>query len=307
MALQNLSLNSTPDRDNNSTRGQSVSTANRRHRKNLSNASNMSTQSEQYYHDANNNPLYCEPRSVPEMDFGRNGSTVRLFSRVPDRSPQDTPYGTIQLHEEYHEEGYYPLQKYRERNQDQDENRPPMALPTSEEGVRGRQIYHTVIQPAAMETQVRASQSGTRAERDAVARVDGALSHLNAINPEASFHLLRSILSRLDQQPQLRAMVAPGALVKVETLSPPASTNPSLSGSTLMNSTVQPREIGGQKRSPSHDSMYKPRRGTPESEEFYMEGLTGERPSSPLADVLYGRWLAGLRGRWESIGGVGAK
>jgi serine/threonine-protein kinase 24/25/MST4 len=147
------------------------------------------------------------------------------------------------------------------------------------------------------------NESGTKAEREAMSRLDGAWAQLNAINPDAEYLLVRTILERLQQQPQLQSMLVPPPLTKDgSSFRSIPSSNPSLSGSTLLNPMPIPKkEIRGHKRTQSASSLKK--RGPRYVDDYIMEDVTEEiypeAVESQLADVLYGRWLQGLRQRWD--------
>jgi serine/threonine-protein kinase 24/25/MST4 len=75
---------------------------------------------------------------LPETNYGRGGSTVRLFRRVSDNSPEDSPYGTISQDKLPHH----------------DEARTPVIVPSTEEGFLGRQVHSTVVGPALKEVRI---------------------------------------------------------------------------------------------------------------------------------------------------------
>lgn len=106
------------------------------------------------------------------------------------------------------------------------------------------------------------------------------------------------------QQPQLNLMVS--AIPVVETPGPATKTNTksSLSGPTLTGSPPMPKGLTRPRRANSGGS--KKKRNLRQTDEFGIEGVDDEfdKPTpanSQLADVLYGRWLEGLRGRWGAV------
>lgn len=152
----------------------------------------------------------------------------------------------------------------------------------------------------------RATQSGNKTTLDATNRLAEAWSQLNAINPESGYELLRTFMDRLQQHPQLHSMVSPKPILKLP--EPALSTSnpkPSLSGATLSGPLPVLGAITRTKRANSSSTNNK-KKGLRQSSDFGMNGVDDEPLSSTpagnqLADVLYGRWLEGLRGRWGAI------
>ncbi|KAF8537020.1 kinase-like domain-containing protein [Trichophaea hybrida] len=281
-ALHHLALNSAPNSDNIDTRGRNVSgTASRLNGTSRRRTSNISTSADRlmlerelYERDEQLSPI------IPDTNFGRNGSTVRLFRRVSDNSDRGTSYGTIS-------EEDAPVQ---------DENRAPVIIPSTEEGALGRRVHSDVIQPAIEKLQ---PQSTSTAERDALIRLDGAWKDLDAINPEMGYALVRNLLERLQHQPQLQSLIAPPPLRNKPA---PENDKPSLSGSTLFHPIPTPKkEITRIKRTQSVTSTEESK----QVDDCILEDDEGvaagpKTQGDQLADVLYGRWLEGLRVRWES-------
>lgn len=114
-------------------------------------------------------------------------------------------------------------------------------------------------------------------------------------------------MDRLQQQPQLHSMISPVSIKKAPESTTKTNTKSSLSGPTLTGSSPVPKALTKPKRANSGCSNKK-RRNSRQSDEFGTdldEDFDKLTPAnSQLADVLYGRWLEGLRGRW---GGAVAK
>jgi len=114
---------------------------------------------------------------------------------------------------------------------------------------------------------------------------------------------VRNLMGRLHQQPQLQSLVVPHASQDHPSPASSPAAKPLLSGTTLLNPVPTPkREITRHKRTQGDKP---PRRRTSkESDDFVFEDEEDENTpksqGSQLADVLYGRWLEGLRSRWES-------
>lgn len=290
-ALQDLALNSAPHQNAPSTRGRNVSrkpsrlgTARRRRSSSPHDQSALEQQQTVYDRVTKESQVL-----VPETDFGRTGSTVRPFRRVSEREPR--PSSTAFPHPQNqnpntsssHPPPPPPL----------GENRPPMIVPTTEEGFLGRQLYSTVIQHALSSTASQSSTSTTTscphtpAAHDALSQLAGAWSHLDAIDPEAGLNLIRTLLDRLQQNPQLHAMISPPP-------PPPPPTKPNI----LAACSPSPKPLTKHRRGGSAVSAKTRRKGTDEG----VLGLGEEaKASAQIADVLYGRWVEGLRGRWGVI------
>jgi hypothetical protein len=133
-------------------------------------------------------------------------------------------------------------------------------------------------------------------EQDALARLEDAWKDVVSINPELSNLLVRKFMNRLQQQPQLQSLVLPDA-------DPNSVQKPSFSGSTLLNSTPTPtpkqeNEFNQQKRRES--AVKRKEESIPPDDSFEEDEMAlPKTQGSQLADVLYGRWLEGLKSRWE--------
>ena len=128
-ALHHLALNSAPNSENVDSRGMSVGETGGRtygtsNRKRPSIATDRLVMVER--DPETEEPDEEMPMITPQLDYGRNGSTVRPFRRVSDTSDRGANlYSTLK----------------------QDENRAPAVTSTTEEGALGRQVHAEVIQP----------------------------------------------------------------------------------------------------------------------------------------------------------------
>ncbi|ESA42645.1 serine/threonine-protein kinase 3, variant [Neurospora crassa OR74A] len=134
-----------------------------------------------------------------DMSFGNSGSTMRLFRRVP--CEHEGP----KIHQEQPQEVV------------NDENRPPSAMqapiePTSKEALLGRRLYHKAIEPALDELH---AQTGPSTKREALANLSDAFAHLDSVDPEGAYHLLRHLLCSISQDNRLSA-----ALLNASKISP---------------------------------------------------------------------------------------
>ncbi|KAK0668936.1 kinase-like domain-containing protein [Cercophora samala] len=135
----------------------------------------------------------------PDMSFGNSGSTMRLFRRVPSDTSTNPSHG-----------GSSPSDSF---VHDNSENRPPTSYsyqapvePHSKEAFLGRRLYNKALEPCLDELH---AQTAGSARREALARLSDALAHLDAVDPEGSYHLLRSIMSTVSQDTKLSNAFVP--------------------------------------------------------------------------------------------------
>ncbi|KAI9760670.1 MAG: hypothetical protein M4579_001534 [Chaenotheca gracillima] len=197
-----------------------------------------------------------------DMSFGNGASTVRQFKRVSDNSPEASPDSSL-AH--------------------RDENRHPTAEPVTKEALLGRRAYNKAIDGAFQETY---AQTGSQAKRQAIAQVAEAWGALDATDPEGEYHLLKTIIQKVQSDPRLASLLptsAPNSPQKPKLVL--ASNNPHLESHRRRQSIqLQPPE-------PSPDPFVN------------MPGqvLPGMEHTKQLADVLYGRWAEGLKTRWPVV------
>ncbi|KAK4184299.1 kinase-like domain-containing protein [Podospora australis] len=135
-------------------------------------------------------PVSSKRPLQPDMSFGNSGSTMRLFRRVPsDTSTNPSNFGSSP-----------------DTSFTYDENRPPTASyqlpvePHSKEAFLGRRLYNKALEPCLDELH---AQTAGPAKREALARLSDALAHLDAVDPEGTYHFLRSIVSTVQQDSKL--------------------------------------------------------------------------------------------------------
>ena len=109
----------------------------------------------------------------PSMSFGNSASTVRQFRRVSDQSPRMSPDSSMM---------------------GRDENQPPGTA--TKEALIGRRAYNKVIDPAFQEIY---AQTGSQIQREALSKIAHAWSVLDQDDPEGEYHLLRAIISKIQQ------------------------------------------------------------------------------------------------------------
>ncbi|KAI1169176.1 kinase-like domain-containing protein [Nemania serpens] len=239
----------------------------------------------------------------PDMSFGNSGSSQRLFRRVPSdgsnsgRASSPSPFDDIA-----------------------DENKHPNAVEvTSKEAVLGRRLYSKALDPALAELH---AQTSNMAKREALAKLSEAFAALDAVDPEGAYHLFCNINSTLAQDSRLSNafLNTPGSLREptdsdkphgtVIVKSPPA--NPPPSPTKFVLATNNPHLKSHKRRqstalaNSSASSPEKATRSERDAEKAALQAKYPGRDPQPgmehckqLSDVLYSRWVDGLRLRWS--------
>ncbi|KAK3326561.1 kinase-like domain-containing protein [Apodospora peruviana] len=254
----------------------------------------------------------------PDMSFGNSGSTMRLFRRVPSDGCNS--------------EWSIPSQEPRSN-----ENQPPAshhapAEPTSKEGLLGRRLYNKALEPSLEELH---AQTATSTKREALANLSDAFAHLNAVDPEGTYHVFRNLMSAVSQDSRLSAALlqhniqlpppktpldgTPRGTVVIKSRVPATPTpisptklvmsqeNPHLMSHRRKWSTVPGDAGNAVTRSPEKERDREQR----DREKMALEAKYPGRNAVPgmehckaLSDLLYARWTDGLRARWGAVGGV---
>lgn len=217
----------------------------------------------------------------PSMSFGNSASTIRQFRRVSDQSPRTSPNSLIV---------------------ERDENEPPLAETVTKEALIGRRAYGKAIDQAFQEIY---SQTANQAKREALSKVAHAWNALDQDDPEGEYHLMKLILSKIQRSvrypcPRLCSTNPDGSDPKLASLLPVpqlgtpqkpklilAQNNPHLKSHRRRQSSVMP----------SADDMWV-------EKQMNLPGqqTPGMEHTKQLADVLYGKWVEGLRNRWPALG-----
>ena len=111
----------------------------------------------------------------PSLSFGNSASSVRQFRRVSDEILDVSPSSSIA---------------------GRDENQGSLAELVTKEALLGRRAYSKVIDEAFQETY---AQTGNQTKREAISRVADAWSALDKDDPEGEYHLLKSIIERVQK------------------------------------------------------------------------------------------------------------
>ncbi|KAI1813972.1 Pkinase-domain-containing protein [Poronia punctata] len=246
----------------------------------------------------------------PDMSFGNAGSSQRLFKRVPsDGSNPSRPSSSSPFDEVT------------------DENKHPSAVEvTSKEAVLGRRLYSKALEPTLAELH---AQTSNMAKREALAKLSDAFAALDAVDPEGAYHLFRNLNSSIVQDNKLSnaflnvmgSVKGPadsdqpqGTVIIKNTPSHPTPSLPSSqppSPTKLMLAANNPHLKSHRRRQSAAlfntgaATPEKPSRQERDAEKAALQAKFPGREPQPgmehckqLSDVLYSRWVDGLRLRW---------
>lgn len=243
----------------------------------------------------------------PDMSFGNSGSSQRLFQRVPsDGSSSGHTFSSN------------PFEDIT------DENKHPNAVEvTSKEAVLGRRLYSKALDPTLAELH---AQTSNTAKRAALAKLSDAFAALDAVDPEGAYHLFRNLNSAIAQDKKLSATLSNNTGSTKETIgsdnshgtvvikSTPANSPPSsapLSPTKFVLASNNPHLKSHRRRQSAAvtgtgiNSPDKTARLERDAEKAALQAKYPGREPQPgmehckqLSDVLYSRWVDGLRLRW---------
>ncbi|KAG0635103.1 hypothetical protein HOY80DRAFT_475587 [Tuber brumale] len=304
VALQNLALNSAPHSENTGHNGRvtlsppkptRTGTARRR---SPSNASSNSVRPGKLHHQPSHHHhitkesqvLHSDPSRSPSPEMqshtAKSTSTVRPVRKISGNNGHTPSVATA-------------------NSSAPPSNTAPTGITSQPSDARN--LYNTIIHTSL--ARLTTDTSVTPQEHLAAARLSSAWSSLSEINPEANILFLRSMIDQLQRNPALNALVSPtppppppppttttAAKATPARTPGPLSSSPAAMGSPLARrkrrssivSGAGASDVGGRRRGGSSSSI-----GMEETAE-------GKGVNAVLADVLYGRWVEGLRGRWGS-------
>jgi hypothetical protein len=266
--------------------------------------------------------------------MGAYSSPVRRSTEYPQRNSREMEYPLRGVRDGE----YYPSQNSprdrRDRDFDfqqaQDENRFPATAPRTEEAYLGRRMHAELVQPvidkvcklhlsfdpsrgseAVLIGQQLRPVSSSSAEKDALARLDGAWRDLDNVNPEIGLAFLKGLVQKLEANPGLKEAIGASQNSGVGLSNPEKANNGfadtigdrigdcnGMNGNAFSN--------GGFGRDGIRDGNGRNRKLRTHSAEILDEeafeamGFGEERsPGEKLTDVIYSRWLEGMRERWE--------
>ncbi|KAH8663956.1 kinase-like domain-containing protein [Xylariales sp. PMI_506] len=234
----------------------------------------------------------------PDMSFGNSGSSQRLFRRVPsDSSVSGQVSGDS-------------------NDVFTNENRHPHTTEAnSKEAVLGRRLYSKAIEPTFAELH---AQTSALAKREALAKLSDAFATLDAVDPEGAYHMMQSLVSAMSGDTRLsNAFLQNATPTKGSERGTPQGTviikSPqnyhNQSPTKLVLAANNPHLKSHRRR---QDSVVIDPQGSPEKvvdrEKAALVAKYPGREAEPgmehckqLSDVLYGRWVDGLRLRWPNM------
>ncbi|KAF2969337.1 hypothetical protein GQX73_g4222 [Xylaria multiplex] len=237
----------------------------------------------------------------PDMSFGNSGSSQRLFRRVPSdgsnsgRASSPSPFDEIA-----------------------DENKHPNAVEvTSKEAILGRRLYSKALDPTLAEIH---AQTSSMAKREALAKLSDAFAALDAVDPEGAYHLFRNLnsaivqdnklshafLNTLDSSKESVDLGKPHGTVIIKS----APANPPPSPTKLILAANNPHLKSHRRRQSAaiNAGASSPEKATKQERDVEKAALQAKYPNrepqpgmehcKQLSDVLYSRWVDGLRLRW---------
>ncbi|KAI1651668.1 Pkinase-domain-containing protein [Daldinia loculata] len=241
----------------------------------------------------------------PDMSFGNSGSSQRLFRRVPSDTSTS---GQVASSDSIHILS--------------DENKRPGAVEaTSKEAVLGRRLYSKAVEPTLAELH---AQTSSMAKREALGKLSDALALLDSVDPEGAYHLLRNLNSAISQDTKLSNAFlqqdSGGSMKGFDPTTPqgmgtvviksqtPTSQNQSPTKLVLAASNPHLKSHKRRQGSVTVNGVGSPEKREKDPEKVALQAKYPGRDPQPgmehckqLSDVLYGRWVDGLRLRWPGV------
>ncbi|KAI0881031.1 Pkinase-domain-containing protein [Annulohypoxylon maeteangense] len=241
----------------------------------------------------------------PDMSFGNSGSSQRLFRRVPSDGSTSGQVSSLNSSD-------IPA----------DENKHPNTTEaTNKEAILGRRLYSKAVEPTLAELH---AQTSSMAKRDALGKLSDALALLNSVDPEGAYHLLRNLNSNIQHDAKLSNafLKQPNDSIKGYDTTPqgtviiksqtPSNQNPT--PAKLVLASNNPHLKSHRRRQSSVASNGSPgkssQRDRDRERDLEKAALRAKFPGQPaqpgmehckqLSDVLFGRWVDGLRQRWPN-------
>lgn len=239
----------------------------------------------------------------PDMSFGNAGSSQRLFRRVPSDSSTSGNVSWPESDDVF-----------------SNENRPPQTVEaTSKEAVLGRRLYAKAVEPTLAEVH---AQTSAFAKREALAKFSDAFAELNAVDPEGAYHMMQGLVASMAQDTKLSGafLTKAGSVKSLDSV--PAGTviikSPPPQQSKTPSHGESPTKLVLAANNP-HLKSHRRRQGSvaidsgtpdkaPEREKAVAASKYPGRDAQPgmehnkqLSDVLYLRWVDGLRLRWPNM------
>lgn len=252
----------------------------------------------------------------PDMSFGNTGSTQRLFRRVAsDGSDSSHPSASSRS------------------DGSNAENRDPESKATrdlsSKEAILGHRLYTKSVEPTLAELH---AQTSALQKREALAKLSDAFALLDSVDPEGSYHLMQSLISTVSQDKKLSQALfrgsgavddpkvpdgyTHGTVINMnkrdQTSAPPSPAKLLLSGanphvrshrkrrgSAVPSETASPAKGGGDRS--DEKQLGDLEKAALEARFPGREAQPGMEHCRQLSELLYGRWVRNLQGRWPGI------
>jgi serine/threonine-protein kinase 24/25/MST4 len=250
----------------------------------------------------------------PDMSFGNSGSSQRLFRRVPSDSSTSGNISWPDSDDVFTNENKLPN----------------MVEPSSKESVLGRRLYDKAVEPSLAELH---AQTSSMAKREALARFSDAFAGLNAVDPEGVYHMMQGLLTSMSQDSKLiNAFLARAIPIKNTGMATGTFDSETPAGTVIIRNTpttdrsqtqMQPQPSPTKLVLASNNPHLKSHRrrqesiasdgsGNPEKatdkEKAALSAKYPGREAQPgmehcrqLSDVLYSRWVDGLKLRWPNM------
>lgn len=238
----------------------------------------------------------------PDMSFGNSGSGMRLFRRVPSDGSTTGQIGGLSTSPD---STYF------------DENRPPQAVTpaeaSSKEALLGRRLYNKALDPTLTELH---AQTSAMAKREALGKLSDAFSLLDAVDPEGAYHLVQNLVSNMAQDGRLNSAFLGQVASKGASAGTPQGTvliknaqTPAPAPASVPAQPPSPTKLVLASNNPhlkSHRRRQEAATPDPETEKEEAkypgrDAVPGMEHCRQLSDVLYSRWMEGLRVRWPAV------
>ena len=178
----------------------------------------------------------------------------------------------------------------------------------------GHRLFTKAVDPTLAELH---AQTSTLQKREALAKLSDAFALLDSVDPEGTYHLMRNLVSSMSQDSKLGPAFLQHGVSKLPLDGTPQGTvimkssNPP-SPAKLILSNANPYLKSHRRRQSSFVPGMSPEKSfekDPKDLETALvrSRLPGREPAPgmehnrQLSDVLYAKWVGGLRERWPAV------
>lgn len=240
----------------------------------------------------------------PSISFGNSPSTVRVFRRVPSDKSTAGVVGTgAGIDSAYCSEAGSVADSVKSNSPqaqdgkayDHTMNTSSLIEATTREGILGRRAFSKVLDPAFQQLH---AQTSNHAAREAISNLAQAFSALDAVDPEGELQFLRTVFDKISFDAKLSSAIS-GTNATASPHTPGPAGTPSTPKQKLVISQNNPHLRSLRKKSGHYKSDDRAGgfAGIDENR-FPGREVAGMEHTKQLADVLYGRWVDGLKVRW---------